>query len=137
VESNEFYVRAEAGDGFTPFTYDASLPDNWYGMTMEFSFAQTDKNTVFELSSSDDAWVFIDGCLVLDLGGGNATKKGTIDFATGTVTATAGTATQSHTILQRYQAAGRQPVTTWNGNTYAEGTTHTLQVFFLDRTTRG
>ena len=137
VESNEFYVRAEAGDGFTPFTYDPKLPDNWYGMTMELSFAQTDKDTVFELSSGDDAWVFIDGCLVLDLGGGNGLKKGSIDFATGTVTASAGTATQTHTILQRYEAAGRKAVTTWNGNTYAHGTTHTLQLFFLDRTAHG
>ena len=137
VETNEFYVRAEGGDGFTPFTYDPSLPDNWYGMTMEFSFAQAEKNTVFELSSRDDAWVFIDGCLVLDLGGGSGLKNGSIDFAGGTVTATAGTATQTHTILQRYTDAGRQAITTWNGNTYAEGTTHTLQVFFLERTAHG
>ena len=137
VESNEFYVRGEAGDGFTPFTYDPKHPDNWYGMTMELSFAQTEKNAVFELSSSDDAWVFIDGCLVLDLGGGNGSKKGTIDFATGTVTASGGGITQNHTILQRYETAGRKTVTTWNGDTYAEGTPHKLQLFFLERTAHG
>ncbi len=137
VETNEFYVRAESGDGFTPFTYDAALPDNWYGMTMELNFAQTDKETVLELSSKDDAWVFIDGCLVLDLGGGNGAKKGKIDFATGTVTAIGGSVTQTHTILQRYTDAGRQAITDWDGDTYAKGTTHTLQVYFLERTTNG
>ncbi|MBR6825950.1 MAG: hypothetical protein IKM59_05310 [Oscillospiraceae bacterium] len=137
VQTNEFYVRSEAGDGFTPFTYDSAQPDNWYGMTMELNFAQTDKNTVFELSSMDDAWVFIDGCLVLDLGGGNGLKTGSIDFATGTVTATGGSVTQTHTILERYQNAAREAVTSWNGDTYAEGTTHTLQLYFLERTTNG
>ena len=137
VQTNEFYVRTEAGDGFTPFTYDSAQPDNWYGMTMELNFAQTDKNTVFELSSMDDAWVFIDGCLVLDLGGGNGLKTGSIDFATGTVTATGGSVTQTHTILERYQNAAREAVTSWNGDTYAEGTTHTLQLYFLERTTNG
>ncbi|MBR4308405.1 MAG: hypothetical protein IKT58_02295 [Oscillospiraceae bacterium] len=137
VETNKFYVRAEAGDGFTPFTYDEKLPDNWYGMTMELNFAQTYKNTVFELSSMDDAWVFIDGCLVLDLGGGNGLKTGSIDFATGKVTATGGSVTQTHTILQRYQDGAREAITAWDGDTYAEGTIHTLQLFFLERTTNG
>ncbi len=137
VQTNEFYVRNEAGDGFTPFTYDSTRPDNWYGMTMELNFAQTDENTVFELSSMDDAWVFIDGCLVLDLGGGNGLKTGSIDFATGKVTATGGSVTQTHTILQRYQDAAREAITAWDGDTYAEGTNHTLQLFFLERTTNG
>ncbi len=131
-----FYVRSNAGDGFTPFSYGKEI-DNWFGFTMEMNFVQTSKDAVLKLSCIDDAWVFIDGVLVLDLGGSKVCKTGSIRFKNGEIVAAAGDKSQKHSLLQRYQAAGRQAVTAWNGSTFAEGSVHTLKIFFLERSTKG
>lgn len=44
------------------------------------------KDLIFEVSASDDVWVFVDGYLALDMGGIHKTTHGIIDFATQTVT---------------------------------------------------
>ena len=132
---NQLYVRNTPEGGFTPFGCGKEM-DNRFGYTMELDFIQTNEDAILELSCMDDAWVFIDGALVLDLGGSDVCKVGSVHFSKGEILEAAGGKSQNHTLLQRYQAAGRQAVTSWKGNTFAEGTVHTLKIFFLNRSAR-
>lgn len=70
-----------------------------FGMHVDFTFMQPKggktggNDMIFEFSGDDDVWVFIDGVLVLDLGGIHQSTGGSINFATGDVTFTGGTTT--------------------------------------------
>lgn len=66
--------------------------DYFFGMEMEASFAQTPNgldawghDIIFEFSGDDDFWLYVDGELVLDLGGVHSASTGKVNFRTGTV----------------------------------------------------
>ena len=86
--------------GFFPFdqydntrrdpNFDGNGYNHHFGMTMEAEFANPSKANVtnpitFEYSGDDDMWVFVDGKLVLDLGGIHEPAGGMIDFTNGLV----------------------------------------------------
>lgn len=71
---------------------DITESESWYyGMTVGFNFIQPQNGQVegqdmtFSFSGDDDVWIFVDGRLVLDLGGIHSKVGGTINFATGEV----------------------------------------------------
>lgn len=76
---------------------DASKLNYGFGQKFDLKFRLTSDGTVvdsknnnvpieFNFSGDDDVWVFIDGQLVLDVGGDHDVVKGTIDFANKTAT---------------------------------------------------
>ena len=129
--------------------------DYYFGMYVWADFYQpkdgkiesndgTSNPMVFEFTGDDDMWVYIDGVLVLDLGGIHDAQSGSINFATGEITWT-DTPTSDHThpenymghstLLQKYQKAGVDKNYSWDKDkpTFADGTNHRIQIFYMER----
>ena len=120
--------------------------DYQFGTVIEASFLQArdglDANgapVVYEFMGDDDLWVYIDGVLVLDIGGVHSSVSGYIDFSTGVVDA-GGVKT---TLRQAFKDAGIFPDgTAWNdsladeyfqGDTFRDYSGHTMKMFYQER----
>lgn len=120
---------------FTPFGNDTKDNKYSFGMNLGADFYMpkdgkvNNQDMVFDFTGDDDVWVFIDGVLVLDLGGIHQALGGKINFATGKITYDK---TQRYgnrpatTITQAFTNAGE----TWDSTAYK---THHLSFFYLER----
>lgn len=85
-----------------------------FGMEMEASFTQTANgldawghDIIFEFSGDDDFWFYVDGELVLDLGGTHRAMSGSINFRTGEVQGRDGVKTALRDIFEsNYRGRG-------------------------------
>ncbi|MFT8704283.1 SpaA isopeptide-forming pilin-related protein [Bifidobacterium aquikefiricola] len=120
--------------------------NHYFGLGMLSTFTQplggvigsssgTSDDMVFDFSGDDDMWVFIDGALVLDLGGSHAPASGSVNFKTGAVTVkgATGQVITSSTLQKQYAAAGITPPSGWQGSTFVDGTRHHFSLFYLER----
>ena len=120
---------------FAPFGHDTADNKYSFGMNLGADFYMpkdgkvNNQDMVFDFTGDDDVWVFIDGVLVLDLGGIHQALGGKINFHTGDIT---------YDKMQRY---GNPPATTiteaftnagktWDSTAYK---THHLSFFYLER----
>ncbi|MCD8382726.1 MAG: hypothetical protein LUC30_07420 [Clostridiales bacterium] len=139
--------------------YNVSSPDYFFGMTASIDFTMTEDGKItykdengadvteditFHFSGDDDVWVFIDGVLVLDMGGIHNRIDGNIDFASGEWTINQ---TYQSTDLAVDYATGSTDGSSgnlWNTDsstgtldttlaTFAAQETHTLTVYYLER----
>lgn len=120
---------------FAPFGDDSENNKYSFGMNLGAEFYMPEygkvnnQDMVFDFTGDDDVWVFIDGVLVLDLGGIHQALDGSINFATGKITYNR---EQSHgnspavTIADAFSKAGE----TWDSTAYK---THHLSFFYLER----
>ncbi|MBR6401532.1 MAG: hypothetical protein IKS17_10005 [Firmicutes bacterium] len=67
-------------------------PDYYFGMELAAGFVQTpsgkdawDHDIIFEFTGDDDFWLYVDGELVIDLGGIHSAIPGSVNFKTGEV----------------------------------------------------
>lgn len=118
-----------------------------FGLYLYASFYQpkdgryNGRDMVYQFTGDDDLWIYIDGVLVLDLGGEHDALSGSINFTTGTVSyqyaANAnGVQTGTTTIREMFRAAGAENGTRWDperDDTFADGTAHTIQMFYMER----
>lgn len=141
-------------------TQDPSGKANYYfGMEMEASFVQTPSgldawghDIIFEFTGDDDFWLYVDGQLVLDLGGVHSAQMGTINFRTGDVYFDKnGTSVHSenmvHTTLRqifydnyksKYPTATDEEVNEYlseyfDGNIFKDYSTHKMKMFYMER----
>lgn len=97
----------------------------------------------FDFSGDDDVWVFVDGKLVLDIGGIHNEMAGTMNFATNewqvlksadnTCNDTVGDMNGQKMSGKLFNENGEKGVLDTNRETFAATTSHTLTVFYLER----
>lgn len=117
--------------------YNDGRPVNHhFGLSMSTRFVQpaggktnAGDDMVFEFAGDDDVWVFIDDVLVGDIGGIHNRASLSINFCTGDIKVNGN---NDGTLKDKYQKANKD-TSGFNGNTFAEGTNHTLKFFYLER----
>ncbi|MBW3093780.1 pilus assembly protein [Bifidobacterium sp. 64T4] len=150
--SSKVNSRSTLSDG-------VSSLNHYFGMHSQAYFIQPNGGTVndepmtFDFSGDDDVWVFIDGVLVGDVSGLHDRLQLSIDFQSGKVTVSNG-ANYPSWILEQYKDYVFDSTTTtirqafadaygedseeyqkfeFSGDTFADGTSHTLDFFYLER----
>lgn len=117
--------------------YNDGRPVNHhFGLSMSTRFVQpaggktnAGDDMVFEFAGDDDVWVFIDDVLVGDIGGIHNRASLSINFCTGDIKVNGN---NDGTLKNKYQKANKDN-SGFNGNTFADGTNHTLKFFYLER----
>lgn len=129
----------------------------YFGMVVTANFIQqkngkyNGQDMVYKFNGDDDMWVFIDGVLVLDLGGVRDAQSGEINFSTGEVKWTNYNSTHTinegnlgegckdftKTIKDQFEDISKENITEWNnngeGNTFADYTGHEIKIFYMER----
>ena len=134
-----------------------TAPNYYLGMELSASFVQTPNgkdawghDLIFEFSGDDDFWFYVDGELVIDLGGVHSAESGSVNYATGEVVVN-----NRHTTLREIfikNRMARNPgmteaeakaqidaeeifVTNDGGQTYQfkDYSAHTTKIFYMER----
>ena len=126
-------------------------PDYYFGVELETSFVQTpdglddwDHDIIYEFEGDDDFWLYVDGELVIDLGGIHSALGGRVNFATGEVVVN-GVETDlrqvfTNNYLTRNPGATQAQIDAFLADYFDEGkntfknyTPHTMRIFYMER----
>lgn len=134
----------------------------FFGMEMEASFIQSEDgkdawghDIIFEFAGDDDMWLYIDGELVLDLGGIHSALVGKINFRTGDVEIPNYTLESNNTVIQQHTTlrqifednyvarnpnASQAEITEYldsifvpGGTVFKDFSSHTMKMFYMER----
>lgn len=133
-----------------------SMVDCYFGMEIEASFVQTPSgydawghDIIYEFTGDDDFWLYVDGELVIDLGGIHSAVPGSVNYHTGDVVVNGVHTTLRDVFYNNYIKRGHtrseaqayvddlfMEKTDTNGRTYytfKDYTTHTMRIFYMER----
>lgn len=139
--------------------YLVEKPNHYFGLTLDAAFLFTTSGTdthgedlIASFTADDDLWVYIDGYLILDLGGIHSAIPGSINFSTGSVTYRGADGKDYTTKLyklfynrykeqhpearERDAQAFLNDLFTENSHwqtVFKENTTHTMKLIYLER----
>lgn len=136
-------TSVETEDATYHFGMQAVIP---FSMTANGKMDPADEDSdaiQFDFSGDDDVWVFVDGKLVLDIGGIHNEMAGTMNFATNewtvlqstdnTSNGTVGDMNDQKMTGQLFNDKNGKGVLGTDRETFAATTSHTLTVFYLER----
>lgn len=133
-------------------------PNSYFGMEVEGSFMQTPgghdawgHDIIFEFVGDDDFWLYVDGELVIDLGGIHSALGGSVNYSTGRVVVNKEETTLYDLFRQNYAKRNGLNVNSSKVTEYADGifqektvdgkkcrvfrdySSHDVRIFFMER----
>ena len=134
--------------------YRVDNPDYYFGMEISASFVQTPSgldawghDIIYEFTGDDDFWLYVDGKLIVDLGGIHSALPGSVNYSTGEVNVN-GTPTTLYNLFKNIYKKENPSATTAEINEYLDGifdrnsegnyifkdyTTHEMKIYFMER----
>lgn len=132
--------------------YKVNNPDHYFGMMIEAGFVQTpsgkdawDHPIIYEFTGDDDFWLYVDGELVIDLGGTHSAVAGSVNYMTGVVKqANSPNRTLRQIFESNYRTrnpnASDSEVNAYLAEFFEDGedwfkdySTHTMTIFYMER----
>ncbi len=135
--------------------YRINNPDHYFGLELEASFVQTPNgkdawghDIIYEFTGDDDFWLYVDGELVINLGGIHGALGGKVNYSTGEAVIN-GQPTTLYTIFRKNYAdrnnlSEDDPAVTQyldeiftvnehGQHVFKDYTSHTMRIFFMER----
>ena len=133
--------------------YNVGVPDMYFGMEINASFVQTPSgldnwghDIIFDFTGDDDFWLYVDGELVIDLGGIHSALAANVNFSTGEVVVNGRHTTLYNEFKSNYQTRhpSAQPAEVnaylddifelENGHRiFKDYTSHDMKIFYMER----
>ncbi|MBR2523529.1 MAG: hypothetical protein IKE53_03725 [Clostridiales bacterium] len=132
--------------------HDGQTADYYFGVELSTSFIQTpdglddwDHDIIYEFTGDDDFWLYVDGELVIDLGGVHSALKGTVNYATGEVEVNGQKSYLRDIFYNNYKGRDHtdaeaqayvDEIFTLNKSgqyVFKEYTTHKMKIFYMER----
>ena len=124
-------------------------PDYYFGVELTATFTQTPNglddwghDIIYEFTGDDDFWLFVDGELIIDLGGIHSAISGDVNYNTGVVHVNGRETTLKTLFEENYrnrnpEAADEQVKVyldeIFDGEIFKDYTTHTMKIYYLER----